>query len=228
MSISGRDAISADTLHSVACIMRQMQSKTADAFATALWSSASEMGHRPSTLSLARQLIRSGAYTRIPQLRKVEARFEELVSSGKDADALTAAGELLFEQGRFDAAVATTRRALQLSERFEWRPYCELCLGKAYVKTGKGDEARRIFDRLAEDGLVEADVELADLLKRRESGEVAQRLYAAACNGRRDMFARLSEMELDGGAMPADQRSTEERRLWAMEWLRLADTRAAY
>ncbi|GAB0132651.1 hypothetical protein EsDP_00001080 [Epichloe bromicola] len=220
VSFSPKDEVSAETLHAVACIMRQIRSSSADAFATALWSSASEMGHRPATLSLARQLIRSGAYSRIPQLRRVEARFKQLLGSGRDADALTAEGELLLEQGRYDGAATLLRRALHIGGDFEWRPYCELCLGKVYAKTGREDDAREMFARLADAGMVEADVELVDLLRRSDSEESEQRMYTAACNGRSDMFTRLSEAELE--------KENGERRLWAMEWSRLADQRVEY
>lgn len=222
------DAIPAETLHKVACIMRQIIGpRSADAFATALWSTASEMGYRPSTLSLARQLVRSGAYGRVPQLRRVEARFKGLVSSGKDADALTAEGELLLEQGRLDAAAAVLTKALKLSPRFEWRPYCRLCLGRAYLKMGKVDDARGLFEKLAQEGLVEADMELAEMLRGSDADEARQRMYTAACNGRRDMFTRLSEMELELEAV-GGEKDGEERRLWAMEWSKLADGRVEY
>ncbi|KAF5134400.1 hypothetical protein E5D57_005034 [Metarhizium anisopliae] len=210
------------------CIMRQITGpRSADAFATALWSTASEMGYRPSTLSLARQLVRSGAYGRVPQLRRVEARFKGLVSSGKDADALTAEGELLLEQGRLDAAAAVLTKALKLSPRFEWRPYCRLCLGRAYLKMGKVDDTRGLLEKLAQEGLVEADMELAEMLRGSDADEARQRMYTAACNGRRDMFTRLSEMELELEAV-GGEKDGEERRLWAMEWSKLADGRVEY
>ncbi|KIE02972.1 Tetratricopeptide-like helical, partial [Metarhizium majus ARSEF 297] len=227
-SFAGKDAIPAETLHEVACIMRQVTGpRSADAFATALWSTASEMGYRPSTLSLARQLVRSGAYGRVPQLRRVEARFKGLVSSGKDADALTAEGELLLQQGRLDAAAAVLTKALRLSPRFEWRPYCRLCLGRAYLKMGKVDDARGLFEKLAQEGVVEADMELAEMLRGSDADEARQRMYTAACNGRRDMFTRLSEMELELEAV-GGEKDGEERRLWAMEWSKLADGRVEY
>ena len=216
-------------LHELACIMRQIRdSRSADAFATAMWASASEFGYRPSTVSLARQLIRSGAYGRMPQLRKVEARFKHFVSTGKDADALTAQGELLFEQGRFDVAVASLQRALKVgSASFEWKPYCELCLGKALLKLGRRDEARDVLEALSEGGLVEADVELANMLRATDADKAEQHMYAAACNGRPDMFSHLSEMVLEGAASAHgdDGGSSQDRRRWAMEWSRLADVR---
>lgn len=181
------------------------------------------MGYRPSTLSLARQLIRSGAYSRIPQLRRVEARFKGLVSTGKDADALTAEGELLFEQGRLEAAATALNKALKMGE-FEWRPYCELCLGRAYLRIGKVDEARGLFEKLAEEGVVEADMELGEMLRESDGDGARQRMFTAACNGRRDMFTRLSEMELERDG----EKSVEERRLWALEWSKLADGRVEY
>ncbi|KAG6018022.1 hypothetical protein E4U41_004079 [Claviceps citrina] len=226
VSFSSKDGISVETLHAVACIMRQIRSKPADAFAMAIWASASEMGHRPATLSLARQLIRSGAYGRVPQLRAVEARYRQLVGVARDADALTAEGELLYEQGRYDGAATLLRRALQIGGRgFEWRPHCELCLGKTYAKTGRVQEAREVFVRLADEGMVEADVELVHLLTREGFEGAEQSMYTAACNGRRDMFARLCEEELNKAC---GQRTDDQRRLWAMEWSRLADQRAAY
>ncbi|EFY90189.1 hypothetical protein MAC_03704 [Metarhizium acridum CQMa 102] len=222
------DAIPAETLHNVACIMRQITGpRSADAFATALWSTASEMGYRPSTLSLARQLVRSGAYGRVPQLRRVEARFKGLVSSGKDADALTAEGELLLEQGRLDAAAAALKKALKLSQGFEWRPYCQLCLARTYLQMGKFDDARGLFEELAEEGVVEADMELAEMLKGSDVDEARQRMYTAACNGRRDMFTRLSEMELELETVGGEEDGAE-RKLWATEWSKLADGRVEY
>ncbi|KAG6006130.1 hypothetical protein E4U21_007366 [Claviceps maximensis] len=238
VSFSREHGISVETIHAVACIMRQIRSKSANAFAMALWSSASESGHRPSTLSLARHVIRSGVYGRVPQLRGVESRHKQLVSNGRDANALTAEGELLFEQARYDGAATLLRRALRIGAEgegrtdFEWRPHCELCLGKTYVKLGRVEEAKEVFERLADEGMVEADVELVDLLGKDgglEAGkEAEQRMYTAACHGRGDMFARLAEKELkkeedgDGG------KTAEERRLWAMEWSRLADQRVEY
>ncbi|PNY29893.1 Uncharacterized protein TCAP_00188 [Tolypocladium capitatum] len=230
VSLSG-SGISAEVLHELACIMRQIRGpRSADAFATAMWASASELGYRPSTLSLARQLIRSRAYGRTPQLRKVEARFKQLVSTSKDPDAMTAEGELLFEQGRFDVAVATLQRALRAgSASFEWKPYCELCLGKALLKLGRRREARTVLEALSEAGLVEADIELGDMLRASDGAKAEQHMYAAACSGRLDMFSHLSEIALEGAASaPGDGRSTEDGRRWAMEWSRLADIRAEH
>ncbi|KAJ6446432.1 tetratricopeptide repeat protein [Purpureocillium lavendulum] len=227
VTLPASDAIPAETLHQLACIMRQVRGpRSADALATALWASASALGHRAATLSLARQLIRSGSFGRLPPLRPVEDRFRRLVdapAAPPDADALTAQGELLFELGRFEAAVSTLRRALQVGAAgFEWRPHCELCLGKALLKLGRRDEATTVLEALAEAGLSEADMELGQMLRGTDRERAEQHLYAAACNGRRDLFSHLSEMALE------QEGSAEDRRRWAMEWSRLADSRAEY
>ncbi|KAG5932743.1 hypothetical protein E4U53_001201 [Claviceps sorghi] len=225
VSFSREHGIPVETIHEVGCIMRQIPSKSANSFAMALWSSASEKGHRASTLSLARHLIRSGGYGRVPQLRGVEARYRQLVAGGRDADALTAEGELLFGQARYEGAATLLKRALRIGGDFAWRPHCELSLAKTYARMGRDDEAKGMLERLADEGMVEADVELVDLLGADGREEAQQRMYTAACHGRRDMFARLSEEELkkDDG-----QRTADERRLWAMEWSRLADQRVEY
>ncbi|KHN99442.1 Tetratricopeptide-like helical [Metarhizium album ARSEF 1941] len=223
-SFTGRDAVPAETIHQAACIMRQIAGpRGADAFATALWSTASEMGYRPSTLSLARQLVRSGAYGRVPQLRRVEARFKGLVSGGRDADALTAEGELLLARGRLDAAAAALTRALRLGGDFEWRPHCRLCLARTYLRMQRSDEARRLLEVLSEEGVVEADAELGEMLKGSDVHEARQRMFTAACNGRREMFTRLAELELQ--TLRGGTDGDEDARLWAVEWSRLADGR---
>lgn len=210
--------------------MRQIQGpRSADAFATALWASASEEGYRPSTLSLARQLIRSGAYGRVPQLRRVETRFKQLVSTAKDADALTAEGELLFEQANYSAAVRVLERALQVGgSSFDWEPYCRLCMGKSYVKLGRLNEAEDIFSSLAKQGVVEADIELGNLLRTGKRDSAEQHIYNAACSGKVDMFNHLSEIALQRAAEAGDEKSKKEFQQWAVEWSKLADVRVEY
>lgn len=217
-------------LHELACIMRQIHGpRSADGFASAMWASASDMGYRPSILSLSRQLIRSGAFGKVPQLRKVEARFKNLLSTGKDADALTAEGELLFEQGKYDAAVRILQRALQVEQSgFQWKPYCQLCLGKAYAKLQQHDKAQAVLQELSETGLVEADTELGNMLRSRDLDQAEEHYYAAACNGRADMFTPLGEIAVQRAAEAGDKASKEDNRRWALEWSRLADPRVEY
>lgn len=229
------DGFPVEVIHDTACIMRQLQGprKSADAFATALWASASEAGYRPSTLSLARHLARSGAYGRVPQLRRVEARFKQLVSTARDADALTVEGELQYEQGNYEAAIRALQRALQVGDAaaagFEWKPYCELCMGKALAKLGRHDEARALLEALSEAGLAEADVELGNLLRVSDRDAAERHLFAAASSGRADMFSVLSEIALDKAAESGDDRALREEALrWAKEWSKLGDPRTEY
>lgn len=235
-------AIPADTLHRLACLLRHARGaapRTADALATAAWAAASARGHRAATLSLARQLIGAGALGRAPALRPVEARFRRLVAAA-DADALAADGERLLALGRPHDAAATLRHALRVGgARFEWRALCELALGRALRALGDADAAARLLGPLADAGLADAeaelgqvlrgrDAELGQVLKGRDADAARQHLYAAACAGRRDMFAHLSEMALEGDGSAEGDGSVEERRRWAAEWSRLADARAEY
>ncbi|KAG5920883.1 hypothetical protein E4U42_006035, partial [Claviceps africana] len=132
---------------------------------------------------------------------------------------------LLFGQARYEGAATLLERALRVGGDFAWRPHCELCLGRTYARMGRVDEAKGLLGRLADEGMVEADAELVDLLGAEGREETEQRMYTAACHGRRDMFARLAERELE---KTDGQRTAEDRRLWAMEWSRLADQRVEY
>ncbi|KAK1250897.1 hypothetical protein MKX07_005452 [Trichoderma sp. CBMAI-0711] len=240
VSLTGKDGFPLEVIHETACIMRLIRGpRSADAFATALWASASEAGYRPSTLSLARHLARSGAYGRVPQLRRVEARFKQLVSTARDADALTVEGELQYEQGHYEAAIRALQRALQVgggtpaaaaaAASFEWKPYCELCMGKALAKLGRHDEARAILEALSDAGLVEADVELGNLLRVSDRDAAERHLFAAASKGRADMFSVLSEIALDKAAEAGQDKALRQESLrWAKEWSKLGDPRTEY
>lgn len=200
----------------------------------ALWASASSAGHRAATLSLVRLLIQDKRYGTSPELRPVEERFKQLLQRGatEDRDALTLQGELLFQQGRLGLAATTLQRALHLHQDsdpvgtgtsdgadagraldFEWRPYCVLCLARVRAAMGRREDAKELLESLAAgpEGFVAADVELVRLgLLTPE--EARQSMYNAACHGRRDMFERLAESEVEG----------PEKNLWVLEWSRLA------
>ncbi|KAL7923899.1 hypothetical protein ACQKWADRAFT_288192 [Trichoderma austrokoningii] len=231
VSLTGKDGFSAEIIHEAACIMRQIRGpRSADAFATALWASASDADYRPSILSLARHLVRSGSYGRVPQLRRVEARFKQLVSTAKDADALTVEGELQYELGNYEAAIRALRRALQVGAAdFEWKHSCQLCMGKSLVKTNQHEEARALLESLSGIGFVEADVELGKLLRVSDKDAAERHLFTAASSGRGDMFSLLSEIALEKAADSGlDTASKEESLRWAKEWSKLADPRAEY
>ncbi|KAL6910599.1 hypothetical protein GGI43DRAFT_378558 [Trichoderma evansii] len=229
--LTGKDGFPVEVIHEAACIMRQIRGpRSADAFSTALWASASDAGYRPSILSLTRHLVRSGAYGRISHLRKVEARFKQLVSTARDADALTVEGELQYEQGNYEAAIRALRRALQVgTPDFEWKHTCQLCMGKSLVKTNKHEEARALFESLSSIGFVEADVQLGKLLRISDKDAAERHLFTAASNGRADMFSLLSEIALEKAAdSGGDKASKEESLRWAKEWSKLADPRTEY
>lgn len=202
----------------------------ADIWSMVLWASASELGYVLSTLSLVQNLVMSDMYMAIVQMRNVEARFQRLVAGGKDPDALTIEGQRLFKQGRLEPAVAMFQRALKAwSSDFELRWRCLLWQGKAYLKLGRTEEAMKMFEPLVEYGYVEAEVELAKLLRTTDPERARQLMYAAACKGgSTDMFTFLSEMALEEAlaTQTTNKRGSKESRRWAVEWSRLANLRA--
>lgn len=188
-----------------------------------MWASASDMGHDAATITLARSIIRSKAWGRKQQLSKVEARFKQLVASGTNPDALTAEGELQYEQGKYAAASRVLERALALDVDFEWRPQCQLWLARAYRKLGRTDRALELLESMGSQGPVEADAELATMLKVSEPEKAEQHLFTAAVNGYLNMYTHLSEMEFQREAEAVDGNAKRNHHLWAMEWARLAD-----
>ncbi len=211
--------------------MRQIPKLAADGFTVGMWSSASAAGYRLSTLSLIRHIIKAKAYERGSRFANVEKRFKALVSTAKDADALTAEGELLYGQGNYEAALRALQRAMLVGkddEGFEWRAFCELCLGQVYVKLKRYQEAKDIFKSLSESGLPEADIELGQMLRPTDREAAARHLFAVACAGRPDIFAQLSEMSLEQATETKDETAVKEYRRWSDEWSRLANTSAAF
>ncbi|KAM4054682.1 tetratricopeptide repeat domain-containing protein [Hirsutella rhossiliensis] len=223
--------IPADVLHDLGCIMRHNPGTRGAVWSMVMWASASELGYVPSTISLARNLIMSDLYLAIAQMGKAEARFRQLVARGKDPNALMVEGQWLFKQGRFEAAVAMLQRALKAgSSGFEWKWTCLLWLGRAFLKLGRTEKATEVFEPLAEFGYVDANVELAKLLRTTDPDRAQQHMYIAGCRGSTEMFTFLSEMALEAAlaTQATDTRSSKESRRWAVEWSRLANWRADY
>ncbi|KAG5935327.1 hypothetical protein E4U60_003244 [Claviceps pazoutovae] len=221
LSFSDVEDISAETMHLVACIMFFIISHDAGRiFSAALWASASAKGLRPATLSLAKYLAHFGMYGKVAGLNASEARFKRLVASGNDADAMAVEGHLLHQQKRYEAAKTVLERALEIGD-LNWRHYCELRLGKTYAALNKDNDARRILEKLADMGSLDAELPLAELyLKRRWEGWEL-RTYRAANRIAPKLFTHLSEWEMkkheDG------ERTSEERLLWSIEWSRLSE-----
>ena len=217
--------VPAHVLHELACILR-LASKQSQLFAGALWTAASNMGYRPSTISLARELIGSGVWGKASQYRNIETRFKQIVQEGKDRDALTAEGERLYRLGMYDAAVKMLQRALSPEgTEFEWKYHCQLCLGRSYLKLGKTAEAKEVLERIEGAGSGEAAVELAQMFRSSDPDKMEQYLYTAGINGRLEMFRQLSEIEFEKEARETDKEAKKVHNLWAMEWSRLADER---
>ncbi|KAH7272645.1 hypothetical protein NW759_003431 [Fusarium solani] len=219
------DDVPAHVLHELACILR-FATKQSQLFAGALWTAASNMGYRPSTISLAREIIGSGFWGKASQYRNIESRFKQIVQEGKDRNALTAEGERLYRLGMYDAAVKVLQRALgPEGSEFEWKHHCQLCLGRSYLKLGRTAEAKELLEGVEGAGSGEAAVELAQLFRTSDPDKMEQYLYTAGINGRLEMFRQLSEIEFEKEARETDKASKKEHNLWAMEWSRLADER---
>ncbi|KAF4975854.1 hypothetical protein FZEAL_7410 [Fusarium zealandicum] len=225
----GAEAVPANVLHEVGCLMRIILPRTQSSvsFAIAMWASASEMGYRSATISLAGELVRTGAWGRKSHLRSVESSFKKLVSEGKDSNALTVEGELLYHQERYDAAVKMLERALRLNNTdFEWKHLCQLCLGRSYLKLGKADEAR---GPLEASGYTDADAELGQMLRTTEPERAEVHMYMSALTGLRlDMFRQLAELEFEKEANAANKEAKKDHYLWAMEWSRLANPKEQF
>lgn len=199
--------------------------RRAQAFVVAMWASASDMGYLPATVSLAREISMGGAWGSKPQLRKVEIRFKQLVSEGKDPNVLTVEGEQLYKLGKYDAAVRMLKQALLVGgDDFQWEPNCRLYLGKAYLKIQKPVEAREAFESITNLGYADGDGELGQLLRASDLEKAEGHFYSAAINGQPDMFRHLSEIALENIATATDAQAAKEQQLWAMEWARLADS----
>lgn len=219
------NAVSASTLYSVGCLMRHIaEPRSAMAFVVAMWASASDMGYLPATISLAREISRGGAWGMNPQLKRVETRFKQLVSEGRDPNALTVEGELLYKLGKYDAAVTMLKRALLVGgEDFEWESSCRLQLGRAYVKLQRHVEAREAFEAVANMGSAGADADLGQLLRSSDQEKAEGYFYSAGIHGQPDMLRHLSEIAFEKIATATDEHAAKDHQLWAMEWARLAD-----
>ncbi|KAJ4268557.1 hypothetical protein NW762_002621 [Fusarium torreyae] len=223
--LSGENDIPLEILHEVAALLWLARPTAAThAFSTAMWASASEAGYHISTVSLGRCLMMSGGWGKLQGLKRVEDRFRQIVSEGKDQNALTAEGESFYKAGRYEAAVRILKRALSLNDfDFDWRDDCQMCLGQSYLKLGRTAEARQVFEALGGARIPDADAELARMLRKTNPDAARQRMYSAAIGGRRDMFSQLAELELEQEAQVTDSESKKDHQRWAMEWFRLAD-----
>ncbi|KAF4440411.1 hypothetical protein FACUT_3478 [Fusarium acutatum] len=197
-----------------------------DSFSMALWASASELNYSPAVVSLASQLFASGSWRKTTAFADAENRFMKLVSEAKNCNALTVYGEYLFQDGKYDQAVAMLNQALNVDDGvFEWKRKCLVGLAKSYAKLGRAHEAKKTLELL---GDPEADAELDQLLRSSDAEMTRQQLYTDAVKGKHDLFSQLAEVEFEREAKEMDAESKKNHHLWGLEWSRLADPGARF
>ncbi|PFH57936.1 hypothetical protein XA68_14361 [Ophiocordyceps unilateralis] len=214
-----------EVLHEIGCILRFLSKYTG--LSVPLWACASNMGFVPSTISLAMQLVRGGTFGKHKAFQMIEARFKKLVIEGKDPNAMTVDGQLLFTQTRFTLAAAMLAKALRVgSSDFELKPSCQLYLAKTYLKLGRDVVAMDLFDQLAKIGVTEAHAELGRWLMTTDPNRARQHLYEAA-RGQPELYKDLFTISMKEAASASGKRNEDLLR-WALEWWRLADRRVEF
>jgi tetratricopeptide (TPR) repeat protein len=192
----------------------------------ALWASASELNYNPAVVSLVSQLFASGSWRKITAFADVENRFMKLVAEAKNCNALTVYGEYLFQDGKYDQAVAMLNQALDVDDGvFEWKRKCLTCLAKSYAKLGKVHEAKKTLELL---GDPEADAELDQLLRSSDAEMTRQQMYTDAVKGKHDLYSQLAEVEFERETKEMDVELKKNHHLWGLEWSRLADPGAKF
>ncbi|PHH81094.1 hypothetical protein CDD82_1310 [Ophiocordyceps australis] len=217
----------APDLHDLGCIMRRVQECTnARVMSTGLWASASYLSYRPSTLSLARDLMRAGTFGRIRAFSGVEASFRQILRTNRDADAIFIVGELCFGQKKYAECIDRQRKALALTDgHFEWKKESKLCMAKALCEFGRYDDAIPILLGLSEQGVAQADMELGKIYRNQDPERAYECFFAAACAGLFEAFRPLSDMAFDLGEQTGFTK--QEASLWATQWAYLADQQIA-
>ncbi|KAI5465716.1 hypothetical protein BGZ63DRAFT_112083 [Mariannaea sp. PMI_226] len=225
------DGVPVSALYDVGCIIFYVKGTTGQSatYASVMWLSASEMGSRPATISLARMIVRNDAWGKMAHFKGVEQRFRKLSAEGKDPNALTVQAELLYVLGNYNEAAKAAKRALEVgNNKFEWEPECRLFLAKSYIKLGKKVEAKEVLDSLEHLSLGEVHETLGQLLLSTDPEKAQQHIFMAGYNGRPGMYGLLSEAAIDGQASAKDAEERKEMNRWAMEWARLADKNAEF
>lgn len=190
------------------------------------WSAASAMGSHRATFSLVSSLIASKRFGKVPGMRNVEASFRQIVMGGKNPAALFLQGELFFARGQYDAAAASLERALKLdSPDFEWKPLCELCLGRTYIKLQRPKDAIRILSSESM-GFPDTQVELGKLLRSVDPEKAELHFWRAGALRNKEALTHLAEMAMEKSSNATDPKTKKEHLAKAMEWSRLASSTA--
>ncbi|KAI1021649.1 hypothetical protein LB504_012834 [Fusarium proliferatum] len=222
-----KNQIPVEAAHEMACLLwllRRLKAHTS--FSMALWASASGLNYSPAVVSLASQLFASGSWRTTTAFADAENRFMKLVAEAKNCNALTVYGEYLFQDGKYDQAVAMLNQALNVDDGvFEWKRKGLICLAKSYVKLGRAHEAKKTLELL---GDPEADAELDQLLRSSDAEMTRQQLYTDAVKGKHDLFSQLAEVEFERETKETDDELKKNHHLWGLEWSRLADPGAKF
>ncbi|CVL10161.1 uncharacterized protein FPRO_04879 [Fusarium proliferatum ET1] len=219
--------IPVEAAHEMACLLwllRRLKAHTS--FSMALWASASGLNYSPAVVSLASQLFASGSWRKTTAFADAENRFMKLVAEAKNCNALTVYGEYLFQDGKYDQAVAMLNQALNVDDGvFEWKRKGLICLAKSYAKLGRAHEAKKTLELLGDS---EADAELDQLLRSSDAEMTRQQLYTDAVKGKHDLFSQLAEVEFERETKETDVELKKNHHLWGLEWSRLADPGAKF
>lgn len=224
---TAENQIPVEAAHEMACLLwllRRLKAHTS--FSMALWASASGLNYSPAVVSLASQLFASGSWRKTTAFADAENRFMKLVAEAKNCDALTVYGEYLFQDGKYDQAVAMLNQALNVDHGvFEWKRKGLICLAKSYAKLGRAHEAKKTLELL---GDPEADAELDQLLRSSDAEMTRQQLYTDAVKGKHELFSQLAEVEFERETKETDVKLKKTHHLWGLEWSRLADPGAKF
>jgi len=207
--------------HEIGCLLFMEKEADAKGIASLMFVSASAAGYDPSTITYARLLFRQDEWGKKRMFKPIEKRFMDIVSQGKDCNALAVYGEKLFMDNKFAAAAPILESALSVDDGiFEWRDMCLLYLAKSYARLGKVEEAKKTLKTL---GDPDADAEVAPMLTAGGVVDKRQRLFSEGLQGREQAFRELAEIEFKKEARETDKDLKKEHHLWAMEWSKLAD-----
>ncbi|KAH7189003.1 uncharacterized protein B0J16DRAFT_105960 [Fusarium flagelliforme] len=207
--------------HEIGCLLFMEKEADAKGIASLMFISASAAGYDPSTITYARLLFRQDEWGKKRRFKPLEKRFMDIVSQGKDCNALAVYGEKLFMDNKFAAAAPILESALSVDDGiFEWRDMCLLYLAKSYARLGKVEEAKKTLKTL---GDPDADAEVAPMLTTGGVVDKRQRLFSEGLRGREQAFRELAEIEFEKEARETDKDLKKEHHLWAMEWSKLAD-----
>lgn len=193
-----------------------------------MWLSAGALGHTSAIICSALHIAESGKWGDVKSptwIRQAEGRFARLVAAKPTPDSLFVEGVRLFKQENFTGAERHFRKALEAaSHDFEWKAWCQLQLGRTFVKLGMAKEARSIFEHLFDEGFVEAAAEVGRAIRSTDRDEAQKWLQRATVLPflSHGVMKELSELSWEKSREAKDPEERESAQRWAIEWSRLA------